>query len=294
MNLNEADKPNVKNIVVVYSGRFQPFHRGHYDAYNRLVSKFGSGNVYIGTSDDQSGPKSPFGFKEKKEIATKMFGIPSSKFVKINNPYKPVEILKKFDGQTTQYIAAVGEKDATRLQGNYFKPYKGKAGYGYDEIGYVYPVPAEANPISGTDVRKGLGSSDKEKAKKFFLKAYPKFDKDIFKMITNKLSSLNEDGFPGGIGTGLVLPGGYINGAPTGSVDETNNTKPSSKMRPEPHPTRHETEHPSDEPDWHKKNEPYDPIAELIGRVVTEEMFQDFVTEYFNEAENKALDVDIR
>ena len=293
MNLNEADKPNVKNIVVVYSGRFQPFHRGHYDAYNRLVSKFGSGNVYIGTSDDQSGPKSPFGFKEKKEIATKMFGIPSSKFVKINNPYKPVEILKKFDGQTTQYIAAVGEKDATRLQGNYFKPYKGKAGYGYDEIGYVYPVPAEANPISGTDVRKGLGSSDKEKAKKFFLKAYPKFDKDIFKMITNKLSSLNEDGFPGGIGTGLVLPGGYINGAPTGSVDETNNTKPSSKMRPEPHPTRHETEHPSDEPDWHKKNEPYDPIAELIGRVVTEEMFQDFVTEYFNEAENKALDVDI-
>jgi hypothetical protein len=293
MNLNEVDKPNVKNIVVVYSGRFQPFHRGHYDAYNRLVSKFGSGNVYIGTSDDQSGPKSPFGFKEKKEIATKMFGIPSSKFVKINNPYKPVEILKKFDGQTTQYIAAVGEKDATRLQGNYFKPYKGKAGYGYDEIGYVYPVPAEANPISGTDVRNGLGSNDKEKAKKFFLKAYPKFDKDIFKMITDKLKKLNEDGFPGGIGTGLVLPGGYINGAPTGSVDETNNTLPSSKMRPEPHPTRHETEHPSDEPDWHKKNEPYDPISELLGRVAAEGIFEDFIKEYFDEAENKALDVDI-
>jgi hypothetical protein len=293
MNLNEVDKPNVKNIVVVYSGRFQPFHRGHYDAYNRLVSKFGSGNVYIGTSDDQSGPKSPFGFKEKKEIATKMFGIPSSKFVKINNPYKPVEILKKFDGQTTQYIAAVGEKDATRLQGNYFKPYKGKAGYGYDEIGYVYPVPAEANPISGTDVRNGLGSNDKEKAKKFFLKAYPKFDKDIFKMITDKLKKLNEDGFPGGIGTGLVLPGGYINGAPTGSVDETNNTLPSSKMRPEPHPTRHETEHPSDEPDWHKENEPYDPISELLGRVAAEGIFEDFIKEYFDEAENKALDVDI-
>ena len=251
MNLiNEVDKPEVKKTVVIYAGRFQPFHKGHFDAYSRLCSKFGSGNVYIGTSDDQSGPKSPFGFKEKKEIATTMFGIPSSKFIKVNNPYRPVEILKKFDGKTTAYIAAVGEKDADRLQGKYFKPYKNKTGYGYDEIGYVYPVPAEANPISGTDVRKGLGSNDKEKAKKFFLKAYPKFDKDIFKMITTKLN----EGLPGGVGVGLVLPGGYINGAPTGSVDESNNTKPSYEMRPEPHPTRHEREHPSDEPDWHKKN----------------------------------------
>ena len=215
MNLiNEVNKPEVKKTVVIYAGRFQPFHKGHFDAYNKLVSKFGSGNVYIASSNDQSGAKSPFSFRDKKEIATKMFGIPANRFIQIRNPYQPVEILKKFDGKTTQYIAAVGEKDASRLQGKYFKPYKGKSGYGYDEIGYVYPVPAEQNPISGTDVRKGLGSDDKEKAKKFFLKAYPKFDKDIFKMITGKL---NEDGFPGGIGTGLNLPGGYINGAPTGS-----------------------------------------------------------------------------
>jgi len=92
-------------------------------------------------------------------------------------------------------------------------------------------------------------------------------------------------GFPGGIGTGLTLSGGYINGAPTGSVDETNNTKPSSKVRPEPHPTRHETEHPADEPDWHKRKDPYDPISELLGRVVAEEIFKDFVKEYFDEIE---------
>jgi hypothetical protein len=279
--LTEKDKPKIQGEVVVYAGRFQPFHKGHNDAYQRLVSKFGSGNVYIATSNDTSSDKSPFSFNEKKEIATKMFGIPSSKFVKVSNPYRPAEVLKKYDGQTIAYIAAVGDKDATRLQGKYFKPYKGKAGYGYDEIGYTYPIPAEANPISGTDVRKGLGSNDKEKAKKFFLKAYPKFDKDIFKMITTKLN----EGFPGGIGVGLNLPGGYINGAPTGSVDETNNTKPSSKMRPEPHPTRHETEHPS--------NEPYDPIGEIINRVVSEEAFQLWVEGYFGEDANKELDVDI-
>jgi hypothetical protein len=103
-------------------------------------------------------------------------------------------------------------------------------------------------------------------------------------------------GFPGGIGTGLTLPDGYINGAATGSVDETNNTKPSSKVRPEPHPTRHETEHPADETDWHKRKDPYDPISELLGRVVAEEIFKDFVKEYFDEIEeagNKALDVEI-
>lgn len=215
-SLLEVNKPKIEGEVVVYAGRFQPFHRGHNDAYQRLVSEFGSANVYIATSNDTSSEKSPFSFNEKKEIATKMFGIPSSKFVKVNNPYRPVEILKKYDGQTIAYIAAVGEKDATRLQGKYFKPYRGKAGYGYDEIGYTFPIPAEENPISGTDVRNGLGSSNKEKAKKFFLKTYPKFDKGIFKMITGKLN----EGFPGGIGVGLTLPGGYINGAPTGSKNE--------------------------------------------------------------------------
>jgi len=290
MNLiNEANKPKVTKTIVVYAGRFQPFHKGHYAAYQHLVSEFGSGNVYIATSNDTSSDKSPFSFNEKKEIATKMFGVPSTKFVKVSNPYRPMELLKKFDGKDTQYIAAVGEKDADRLNGKYFKPYNGKAGYGYDEIGYTYPIPGEENPISGTQVRKGLGSDDKEKAKKFFLKAYPKFDKDIFKMITSKLN----EGFPGGIGVGLDLPGGYINGAPTGSVDETNNTQPSSKMRPEPHPTRHETEHPSDEPDWHKKNEPYDPISEIVERYITNEMFEEFAKQYFGEAPNKALDRDI-
>jgi hypothetical protein len=218
MNLiTEVNKPTVTQSIIIYGGRFQPFHKGHYAAYQNLVAEFGKANVYIGTSNDTSSDKSPFSFKEKKEIATKMFGIPASKFVKVNNPYRPVEILSKYDGKITQYIAAVGEKDASRLKSGYFKPYKGKAGYGYDEVGYYYPVPAEQNPISGTDVRKKLGSSNKEVAKKFFLKAYPSFDKDIFKMITSKL---NEDGMPGGVGVGLVLPGGYINGAPTGSKNE--------------------------------------------------------------------------
>ena len=148
-SINEADKPKVTKLVVVYSGRFQPFHKGHYATYSKLVSKFGANNVYIGTSNDTSSDKSPFNFNEKKKIATTMFGIPSSKIIRVGNPYAPKEVLSKFDGKTTQYIAAVGEKDASRLHGKYFKPYNNKMGYGYDEIGFWYPVLAEDNAISG-------------------------------------------------------------------------------------------------------------------------------------------------
>ena len=303
----EVDKPEVKKTIVVYSGRFQPFHKGHFISYQKLVSKFGRDNVYIGTSNVTDSGKSPFTFDEKKKIATKIFGVPSDRFVQIKNPYAPKEILDKYDGKTTQYVAAVGEKDATRLTGKYFKPYKGKAGYGYDEIGYVYAVPAEQNPISGTDVRTNFKGADDNKSKDFFKKIYPKFDDEIFQMIKTKLNEagtgfptgmagsfdkinviddeeMNTEGFPGGIGTGLVLPGGYINGAPTGSTNESANTEPSSKLRPEPTPTRHQIEHPKEEDDAFDGNfAPYDPIAEIISNAITENDFNQFLKHYLNE-----------
>jgi hypothetical protein len=288
MNIKEIDKPEIKKIVVVYAGRFQPFHKGHYATYQKLVSKFGAGNVYIGTSNDTSGNKSPFNFNEKKIIMNKMFGIPSNKIIQVKNPYAPKEVLSGMNGKTTAYIAAVGQKDADRLQGKYFKPYNGKTGYGYDKIGYVYPVPAEDNAISGTDVRKWLGTGDDKSKQNGFLKAYPTFDKAIFKMITGKL---NEDGFPGGIGVGLVLPGGYINGAPTGSQNESNNTQPSTEFRDEPHPTRHEREHPEDEKKAFDGNKaPYDPISEILGRAVAEGIFEEFISNYMGEAPNPVMD----
>ena len=88
--LGEAAK--IDKVVVVYSGRFQPFHRGHYATYEHLVKKFGKDNVYVATSNVTDSKKSPFGFKEKKAIMQKMFGIPSNKIVQIKNPYAPEEI----------------------------------------------------------------------------------------------------------------------------------------------------------------------------------------------------------
>ena len=188
--LLEAD--SINKVVVVYSGRFQPFHKGHYATYENLVRKFGKDSVYIGTSNVTDSKKSPFNFKEKKAIMTTMFGIPSNKIVNIKNPYAPEEILNKYDEDTTGLIVVVGEKDENRLSGKYFTPYKGKITEPYLDRGYVYAAPATSNPISGTDVRYWLSAGSAADRKKNFTKAYPKFDDQIFKLITLKLKSLKE------------------------------------------------------------------------------------------------------
>ena len=187
-----GEAAEMDKVVVVYSGRFQPFHKGHYATYDHLVKKFGRDSVYIGTSDVTDSKKSPFGFKEKKAIMMKMFGISSNKIAQIKNPYAPQEILNKFDSDTTGFITVVGEKDSSRLSGKYFTPYKGKVEEPYLDKGYVYAAPAQPNAISGTDVRYWLSSGNEEERKKNFTKAYPKFDDQIFKLITLKLKKLKE------------------------------------------------------------------------------------------------------
>ncbi len=177
----------VKQEVVVYAGRFQPFHKGHYATYEHLLKKFGKQNVFIGTSNQQGGPKSPFNFKEKREIMMKMFNIPSSQIVQVKNPYQPKEVLDKFDSKTTAFITVVGEKDEARLGGKYFKKYDGRPESGYLDSGYVYVAPAQPNAISGTDVRNWLSAGDDSQRKAGFKKAYPKFDPKIYNLISTRL-----------------------------------------------------------------------------------------------------------
>ena len=180
-----------KNTIAVFSGRFQPFHAGHYSIYKALVDKFGKDNVYIASSNVQDPVKSPFPFKDKKDIMSKMFGIPSNKIVKVKNPYAPVEILDKFPPDTS-YVTAVSQKDAERLEkgGDYFQnfdkvPAQKRKGYG--DAGYFIVAPemqlkVNGKNISGTQLRATFGNdllTTKEK-KDIFQQVYPKFDKDVF------------------------------------------------------------------------------------------------------------------
>ena len=54
-----------RNLVVIYGGRFQPFHKGHRAVYDYLVKNYGRDAVWITTSNKQELPKSPFSFADK-------------------------------------------------------------------------------------------------------------------------------------------------------------------------------------------------------------------------------------
>ena len=183
------EESKIKKVVVVYVGRFQPMHQGHYKTFAHLQKKFGKNNVYIGTSNKTEKGRSPFNFREKKKIMTTMFSIPSNRVVQVKNPYAPTEILKKFDKETTAFVTVVGQKDASRLTHKYFQKYDGKPTEGYEDRGYLYVAPMQGGAISGTEVRNGLSVGSEEQKEKFFKdRAYGKFNKTIFKLVTDKLN----------------------------------------------------------------------------------------------------------
>jgi hypothetical protein len=99
------------NLLVVYPGRFHPFHLGHKASYDYLAKKYGADNVYIATSDLQQPGTSPFSFSDKVAMMTKL-GIPASHIVQTKNPYQVKEIVNSLpDPENTALIFAVSKKD---------------------------------------------------------------------------------------------------------------------------------------------------------------------------------------
>ena len=123
------------NYLVIYPGRFHPFHRGHKASYDWLAQQFGENNVYVASSNVQDPETSPFEFGDKVKMATKL-GIPASHIVNVKNPYQATEItsvLSDEERANTALIFAVSEKDAKRFN---FAPKKDGT------ASYLQPVPA--------------------------------------------------------------------------------------------------------------------------------------------------------
>lgn len=191
--VSEATTNNIKKVIAVFSGRFQPAHSGHYALYKKLVDEFGSNNTYIATSDVTNSENSPLNFNEKVKIFTTLFNVPKSKIVKIKNPYNPTEILSKYDENTTAFVVGVSSKDASRLGGKYYTQYKNKNNLQpYKSKGYYYIFPAiKTNlfgknvPLSATSIRNGF-------SKELFKQIYPKYDDGIYKLLSKKLNVTEE------------------------------------------------------------------------------------------------------
>lgn len=205
--LLEAERSGPKRLVVVYGGRFEPFHKGHYQCYKSLVKQYGKSNVWIATSNKtnfnpKSGEISPFNFKEKKQIITTLYDVDPRRIVQCKNPaFKPQEIFDMYENYRPVYVAAVGRKDQERYVGNFFHPLPSDLEIpdqvsellALDEhAGYYIEVPMKSEGISGTLVREDLlaAADDDKQRKKLFEQYFGKYDPSIDALMVARLKDI--------------------------------------------------------------------------------------------------------
>lgn len=196
----------IKKVVVIYPGRFQPFSKHHAATFVWIKNNFPGADCYIGTTN-VTNETSPFNFNEKKAIVS-AYGFASA-IKKITNPYKAVEILSKYDKNTTAVVFVVGAKDADRLERGFFLPYpKNEATIQpFKKHGYIIIAPhiklnvPGYGEMSGTTVRTALGDTSKtrKQKKKLFNDIFGWYSDKLANIIFDKLESLNEDKIPGGL-----------------------------------------------------------------------------------------------
>ncbi len=150
--------------------------------------------------------KSIFSFEEKRYLWNKLFGISESKILYSKSPvFQPVELLEKLP-ENTVFITVTSKKDKDRFSNsNYFEPYPLKNNIpvnfeevkdqlkSYKEKGYYLILP-ELEGISATKVRNIFLSDIPENQKMQLIKNIygAKFSKEIFDIIKNKLSVIEE------------------------------------------------------------------------------------------------------
>ena len=129
----EIKKINPKDLVVIYPGRFQLFHKGHKKVYEDLCKGFNYkfegktiNNVFLLTSDKvpkkSEKDKYPFTFEQKNKILTNLAGLEESQIIKTSNMYSIQPVLEHIvSNNMTQFdldnldrlipIFVVGSKD---------------------------------------------------------------------------------------------------------------------------------------------------------------------------------------
>lgn len=198
-------------LVVLYPGRFQPFHLGHKDVFQSLQDNYGRDSVYIATSNKTELPKSPFNFNDKVTFMHAA-GIPSDRILEVTSPYK---LPAQFQPENTIFIVAVGEPDRERLKpdsvkkdGNpgYFKTFKNisecttadKHGYVIiaEERHKIITVNDQKIDVShGTQSRAAWNAvrNDPNQRSQFLLQMYGRDDPELGRVLDKIPQAVNEE-----------------------------------------------------------------------------------------------------
>ena len=190
------------DTVVIYPGRFHPFHKGHKSVYDALVKRFGKNRVYIATSNKVDPPKSPFTFDEKRAMM-QLTGVDPSRVIQVVNPYQAQEIISKFDPANTVALFAVSDKDMDEDPRFKFAPKKdGSPSYyqpaqdnmqSLDKHGYIITVPTLNFKVLGepmrsaSEFRANFARSDYAKQKAMITDLFGAYDKRIHDVMSKKI-----------------------------------------------------------------------------------------------------------
>lgn len=207
MFINELAEPS---LVVIYPGRFQPFHRGHYAVYEWLTGKFGRNNVYIATSNKQEGDRSPFTYAEKAYFM-QLTGVPSDRIVQATQPYQIDSVqaggLNIPNPDNTVVIFAVSAKDMaedprfsfrTKKDGSapYFQPLKNiKDTESMQKHAYIMTVPTfdfnvAGDPMqSATELRAEYRRANAEKKRLIIKDLFGRYTREAEQIMDLRLPS---------------------------------------------------------------------------------------------------------
>ena len=204
------------NIVVVYPGRFQPFHKGHKAVYKHLLKDWA--HVYIATTDKVQAGRSPFNFQDKLKFMG-MLDVEANKVLQVRNTYNGQDYIDhftpKFDASNTGLIMVVSDKDmqddarfnfpnlgmSLKKDGNpaYLQKYtdhnnmKSMAEHGYIMTAPVFPFKVAGHDVDSASQVRELMSGDEELAKQVFVDLYDKYNEDIYKLIRERLMITEND-----------------------------------------------------------------------------------------------------
>ena len=195
------------NKLVIYPGRFHPFHKGHYASYQFLVREFGADAVYIASTNSQAPLTSPFSFEEKKQMM-QLLGVPEDKIVQVKNPYRSEEITGRVSNpEDMVLIYALSEKDIGRFS---FTKKDGSKGYmqplpkddaqvqDMTKHAYVALTPTVTFKVQGKDansasqIRSAYVKAEEADRKKILQDLYGTVDKNVKAIFDKKMAVVEQ------------------------------------------------------------------------------------------------------
>lgn len=198
----EAVQPST---LVVYPGRFQPFHKGHRAVYDFLTKKFGRDHVYIATSNKVAPPKSPFNFAQKAAMM-QLTGVPMDRVIETAEPYRPQGLISAYPPET-KLIFAVSQKDMdedprfskwTKKDGSpsYFQPMPKDHNemLGLSQHGYIMVVPTFEFSVLGntmtsaSEFRSNFAKADTETQKNMIQDLFGAYDANVHAIMKNAIT----------------------------------------------------------------------------------------------------------